>query len=98
MVAHSPQPSPSESATSSAARMGFVSCQNHPEPSHKQQICVLSLMSKIFKKKWKKDHFGEKVFERVFVQLARFDLLLGEPSNAVCNYRPVTAKLEDYDG
>lgn len=55
-------------------------------------------MSKIFKKKWKKDHFGEKVFERVFVQLARFDLLLGEPSNTVCNYRPATAKLEDYDG
>lgn len=58
-------------------------------------------MSKILKKKkkkWKKDHFSEKVFERVFVQLARFDLLLGEPSNTVCNYRPATAKLEDYDG
>lgn len=79
-----------------------VAWENRPTPaspklSRKQQVCVLFLRSKIFIK-WQGDHFSEKVFGQVSVQLVRHDLLLGEPSNTDCNYRPVTAKQEDDEG
>lgn len=68
-VAHSPEPISADGTTLFAARTGFVGCQHNPETSHKQQVCVLFLSNKMFKKKKKGEMMSEKVFEQVFVQL-----------------------------